>query len=87
MRKLFLRASMTLLLMVLTTATAWAATENLGGHNFTVETDDEGSYYKIDCADALIALANYVNAAELKITQRRSARRDALLAKNRPLCV
>ena len=44
--------------------TVSAATENLGGYNFTVETDDEGSYYKIDCADALCALSSYVNAAE-----------------------
>jgi len=29
---------MTLLTVMLTTATAWAATENLGGHNFTVSS-------------------------------------------------
>ena len=43
--------------------TVSAATENLGGYNFTVETDDEGSYYKIDSADTLCALSSYVNAA------------------------
>ena len=31
---------------------------------FSVGTDSEGSYYVIDCANALIALASYVNAAE-----------------------
>ncbi len=44
--------------------TASAATENLGGYNFTVDTDTEGSYYVIDCPDALNALAAYVNADE-----------------------
>ena len=37
-------------------------TENLNGYTFTIERDREGNYYKIDCADALIALADYVNA-------------------------
>jgi hypothetical protein len=58
----FSRAAAMLLMMLLTATTAWAATKNLGGYNLTVETDNEGSYYKIDCADALIALASYVNA-------------------------
>ena len=57
------RAALLLVALLLTTATAWAeTTENLGGYNFTVETDTEGSYYVIDCADALFALAAYVNA-------------------------
>ena len=42
--------------------TAHAETENLGSDVFTVESDSEGTYYKIDCANALNALADYVNA-------------------------
>ena len=44
------------------TASAVGTTETLGGYVFTVETDSEGDYYKVDCADALNALAAYVNA-------------------------
>lgn len=59
------RAAMMLLatmLLTLTAQTAWATTENLGGYNFTVNTDTEGSYYVIDGTAALNALASYVNA-------------------------
>lgn len=59
------RAAMTLLttlLLTLTAQTAWATTENLGGYDFTVGTDGEGSYYVIDGTAALNALASYVNA-------------------------
>ena len=40
---------------------AWAETVNLGGHEFTIETDSEGSYYKVASTADLDALANYVN--------------------------
>ena len=56
------RAALTLLVMMLTTTTAWAETENLGGYDFTIETDGEGSYYKVDSEAALRALSSYVNA-------------------------
>lgn len=52
-------------LFTIVPVTAGAATENLGGYEFTVETDTEGSYYVIDSADALTALAAYVNADAL----------------------
>ena len=42
--------------------TAWADTETLGGYEFTIETDGEGSYYKVDCPAALDAIATYVNS-------------------------
>ena len=47
--------------MMLTTATAWANTETLGDYTFTIETDAEGQYYKVDCKVALDAIATYVN--------------------------
>lgn len=37
-------------------------TETLGGYDFAIETDDEGQYYKVDCANALKGLASYVNS-------------------------
>jgi len=47
---------------LLTTINTWAdTTETLGGYTFTIETDDEGDYYKVDCIDALNAIAHYVN--------------------------
>lgn len=61
MRRLFSRAALLLLTMMLTTATAWAETETLGSYPFTVETDGDGSYYKVDGPEALAALATYVN--------------------------
>ena len=61
MRRLFSRAALLLLTMMLTTATAWAETETLGSYTFTVETDGDGSYYKVDGPEALAALATYVN--------------------------
>ena len=36
--------------------------ETLGGYDFAIETDDEGQYYKVDCANALKGLASYVNS-------------------------
>jgi len=60
--RLFSRAAIVLLMMMLTATTAWAETENLGGYEFTIETDAEGQYYKVDCTAALNALAAYVNA-------------------------
>ena len=63
------RATLTTLatfLIAMTAQTAWAqalaTTENLGGYDFTVETDTEGDYYVIDGTAALNALASYVNA-------------------------
>ena len=50
-----------LLMMLLTTMTAWAETENLGGYEFTIGTDGEGQYYKVDCKEALDAIATFVN--------------------------
>ena len=34
-------------------------TENLGGYDFVIETDDEGQYYKVDCPEALSAIVSY----------------------------
>ena len=60
---IFTRAAIALLLMMLTTVTTWAqTTENLGGYEFTIETDAVGSYYVVDGTAALNALATYVNA-------------------------
>ena len=54
---------MTLLLMLLTTATAWALNPlTEGNYTFSVGTDDEGEYYVVDGTEALDALATYVNA-------------------------
>ena len=51
---------MTLLVMMLTTVTAWAqSTETLGGYTFTIGTDGDGQYYKVDCEAALRALSSY----------------------------
>ena len=63
-----IRKSVSFLLAVMMVASLFsivpftASAENLGGYDFAVETDAEGSYYVIDCADALNALAAYVNA-------------------------
>ena len=38
-------------------------TENLGGYEFTIETDDEGQYYKVDCPEALSAIVSYTKNA------------------------
>ena len=48
---------------------AWAETETLGGYSFTIGTDSEGSYYEVDCPDALTALASYVNAGNGDATE------------------
>ena len=51
---------MLLLVMLLTTATAWAqSTETLGGYTFTIGTDGDGQYYIVDCEAALRALSSY----------------------------
>ena len=51
---------MLLLVMMLTTATAWAqSTETLGGYTFTIGTDGDGQYYIVDCEAALRALSSY----------------------------
>ena len=63
---IFTRAAIALLLMMLTTVSAWAqTTENLGGYEFTIETDANGSYYVVDGTAALNALATYVNAGNV----------------------
>ena len=61
-KHVFMRASVMMLLTLLTSMTAWATTENLGGYDFTVGTDTDGDYYVIDGTAALDALASYVNA-------------------------
>ena len=54
------RAAVLLLVMLLTTATAWAqSTETLGGYTFTIGTDGDGQYYIVDCEAALRALSSY----------------------------
>ena len=59
-RHFSMRAAMLLLVMMLTTATAWAqSTETLGGYTFTIGTDGDGQYYKVDCEAALRALSSY----------------------------
>ena len=60
-KRLYSRAAAMLLMMLLTTMTAWAETENLGGYEFTIGTDGEGQYYKVDCKEALDAIATFVN--------------------------
>ena len=61
-KRTILRVAMTLVVMLLTSATAWAqTTETLGGYEFTIETDADGDYYVVDSKEALTAIANYVN--------------------------
>ena len=38
-------------------------TENLGGYDFGIDTDDEGQYYKVDCPEALSAIVSYTEDA------------------------
>ena len=38
-------------------------TENLGGYDFGIDTDDEGQYYKVDCPEALSAIVSYTKNA------------------------
>ena len=54
------RAAVLLLVMMLTSTTAWAqSTETLGGYTFTIGTDGDGQYYIVDCEAALRALSSY----------------------------
>ena len=65
------RTAIVLIVMMITTATtAWAETENLGGYNFTIENDAEGSYYKVDCEAALRAIATYTDAGNFATNKR-----------------
>ena len=58
--RLCLRAALALLMMMLTSASAWAqSTETLGGYTFTIGTDGDGQYYIVDCEAALRALSSY----------------------------
>ena len=58
--RLFSRAALALLMMLLTSASAWAqSTETLGGYTFTIGTDGDGQYYIVDCEAALRALSSY----------------------------
>lgn len=56
------RVAMTFFLVMSSIVTVWATTETLGDYDFTIESDADGNYYKVDSKEALIALANYVNA-------------------------
>ena len=54
------RSAVLLLVMMLTSTTAWAqSTETLGGYTFTIGTDGDGQYYIVDCEAALRALSSY----------------------------
>lgn len=56
------RVATLLFFTVLIAITARAeSNEWLGGYSFIVETDDEGSYYKVDNEEVLYGLAQYVN--------------------------
>ena len=72
-RHFSMRAAMLLLVMMLTTVTAWAqSTETLGGYTFTIGTDGDGQYYKVDCEAALRALSSYStsnNCSEKRFVQ------------------
>lgn len=60
---ILVRAALALALATGVCAKAGAqSTETLGGYTFTVETDDDGSYYKVDCEAALRGLSTYVKA-------------------------
>ena len=54
-------------------------TEKLGGYDFAIETDDEGQYYKVDCANALKGLASYVNSGNTASEKRFKQTQDITL--------
>ena len=56
MKRLFLRAATALLVMLLTSATAWAQ-DAISGLTYNTT----GGYYEINDAQDLVDLANYVN--------------------------
>ena len=71
--RLFSRAALALLMMLLTSASAWAqSTETLGSYTFTIGTDGDGQYYIVDCEAALRALSSYStsnNCSEKRFVQ------------------
>ena len=75
------RALFMLTLMALTSTTAWADTETLGGYEFTIGTDKEGSYYKVDTKGALAAIAAYVNVGNNASGMRFKQTKDITLSK------
>ncbi|MGX8696778.1 MAG: hypothetical protein ACSW8D_10355, partial [Prevotella sp.] len=60
--KMISRAAMTLLMLVLTATTAWAALDpvTVDDYTFATGSDDEGDYYVVDSKDAFEKLAAYV---------------------------
>ena len=60
-------------MLTMTAQTAWAqSTETLGGYTFTIGTDGDGQYYKVDCEAALRALSSYStsnNCSEKRFVQ------------------
>ena len=67
------RVSKTLgvIVLTMTAQTVWAqTTENLGGHTYTIGTDNDGSYYVVDNKEDLDALATYVNAGNNCVDKR-----------------
>ena len=58
----YFRKFFIVLLLLAGHGSVWAQkTQTLGGYTFTIETDTQGEYYKVDCKEALDALATYCN--------------------------
>ena len=75
----FTKAALTAALVFIGLSAFSQTTETLGGYDFAIETDDEGQYYKVDCANALKGLASYVNSNNTALGKRFKQTQDITL--------